>query len=81
MKLTLILLFITMNALASGKCEIVGQGKYDQIVTSLVMEGKGVIEVNDILQARMHVCQDKCQPPITGLCMLIVSNKKNENGH
>lgn len=59
---------------ASPNCRDVGQREYDKIVETLVLEGKGTSEINDVLSARIDVCRGKCMSKF-GLCLLIPPKK------
>ena len=75
MKALIILSLVSFNALAID-CQIVGERKFNALKEELVMEGKGVREINDILQARIKICDRKC-PPIhnLGICMAVIPKK------
>lgn len=73
--ITIAIFLIPLKALAIN-CEKVNQHQYEQIVENLVSEGKGVWEINDILQARMDVCLNRCNRTQSGLCMLQLPTKK-----
>lgn len=80
MKFTLsVLVFFSLQANAALECKLIGERKYQAIIESLVMEGKGTREINDILQARLKVCRGKCVEGISsslGLCMADVKPKE-----
>ena len=77
MKLLILLSLISsLNTFASGEnCKSVGQQEYTEITESLILEGKGIREVNGVLRVRIEFCKGKCSDD-SRLCMLVIPDKK-----
>jgi hypothetical protein len=75
----LLLLLVSFNALAI-ECVPTSEKKFNAIREELVAEGKGILEINDIMRARIKICQGKCPPAMStfdGLCMAKVNKGNN----
>lgn len=78
MKLLILLSIFSVNANAL-ECDWTNERAFNQLKEDMVMGGKGVREINEILHARINICRAKCGEQIStfqGLCMAQVNTKK-----
>ena len=74
----LILLGLAITSAHALECELVGERKFNRMKEEMVLEGKGITEINDILRARINICQGQCGPVTgLGLCMAKINKGKN----
>lgn len=69
------LFLFLLSSVAYADCVDMGKRQYDSLVVSLVGEGKGSNEINQILRARTQVCRGECMTEF-GICILEVEKSE-----
>lgn len=78
MRALILLSLISFNASAI-ECDWQSERKFRELQEELILKGKGIREINDVLLARIDICKGKCGEQIStfqGLCMAKVKGSK-----
>jgi hypothetical protein len=74
------ILLLSLMSVSFGsemECEAYGKRQFENVKRELVLEGKGIQEINGILQARIDICVDQCDLFMTGtICMATIKKNK-----